>query len=151
LILRYLIPAQILRGFLPSKDLLDQNKSLNVYAVLKDALQQGNLFLFDETFNENQTLLIKWGTWLVVERCRLLVVRTLFKKIWEIMDKPSRLSLEVLQKGLQLSTRNESVTVDEVSCLVVNLIDKSYMKGYISFEKQVIVLSNTKAFPALKT
>lgn len=149
--MRYLIPAQILRGLLPSDKLFELNPNLTVYDVLKNAIREGDLFTFDKTFNDNQTLFIQWGTWLVVERCRMLVVRSLFKKIWEIMEKPSRLPLEVLQKGLAVATGKASVSLDEVSCLVVNLIDKSYMKGYISFEKQVLVLSNTKAFPSLKS
>ena len=41
------------------------------------------------------------------------------------------------------------VAVEEAECLVANMIYKGYMKGYISHEKQMVVLSNLNAFPRL--
>lgn len=38
---------------------------------------------------------------------------------------------------------------EEAECLVANMIYKGYMKGYISHEKQMVVLSNMNAFPRL--
>jgi hypothetical protein len=42
-----------------------------------------------------------------------------------------------------------SVNVDELECLLANLIDKGYMKGYLAHEKQFVVLSKADPFPAL--
>jgi hypothetical protein len=41
------------------------------------------------------------------------------------------------------------VSSEEAECLVANMIYKGYMRGYISHEKQMVVLANTKAFPPL--
>jgi hypothetical protein len=108
------------------------------------------LELFDSQFVEQEKILIKWGTWLVVERARILVVRQLFRKIWTILDRPSRITIDVFKRGVEVSM-NAMVEVDEVCCLVVNLIDKGYMKGYLSHEKQTVVLSNKDPFPAIKS
>ena len=150
LILRYLIPAQILQGSLPSQELLNRYQSLKIYAILAKAIRKGNLDLFDKMFSEHQATLIEWGTWLIVERTRLLVVRQLFKKIWGMLEKPSRLGIDVLQRGLAISANDKNLSTDDVSCLIVNLIDKGYMKGYVSFEKQVLVLSNSDPFPKME-
>jgi COP9 signalosome complex subunit 12 len=39
------------------------------------------------------------------------------------------------------------VEVEEAECLVANQIYKGFMRGYISHEKQMVVLANTNAFP----
>ena len=39
--------------------------------------------------------------------------------------------------------------MEEAECLVANMIYKGFMKGYISHEKQTVVLSATNAFPRL--
>lgn len=41
------------------------------------------------------------------------------------------------------------VPVEEAECLVANMIFKGFMRGYISHEKQMVVLANTNAFPQL--
>lgn len=42
------------------------------------------------------------------------------------------------------------VSVEEAECLVANMIYKGYVRGYISHEKQMVVLANKNAFPRLK-
>ena len=41
------------------------------------------------------------------------------------------------------------VSSEEAECLVANMIYKGYMRGYISHEKQMVVLANANAFPRL--
>jgi hypothetical protein len=46
-----------------------------------------------------------------------------------------------------LALSGMAVEAEEAECLVANMIYKGYMKGYISHEKQMVVLSNKDAFP----
>ena len=41
--------------------------------------------------------------------------------------------------------------MNEVECLVANLIYRGYVKGYISHSRRILVLSKATAFPHLKT
>ena len=41
----------------------------------------------------------------------------------------------------------ESVSMEEAECYVANMIYKGFMRGYISHEKQMVVLASTNAFP----
>ena len=41
------------------------------------------------------------------------------------------------------------VDQEEAECLVANMIYKGFIKGYISHEKQMVVLSVNNAFPRL--
>lgn len=48
-----------------------------------------------------------------------------------------------------LAVSGVELPVEEVECLLANQIYKGFMKGYISHEKQMVVLSNVNAFPKL--
>jgi hypothetical protein len=48
-----------------------------------------------------------------------------------------------------LSISGMEVPLEEAECLLANQIYKGFMKGYISHEKQMVVLSNVNAFPRL--
>jgi hypothetical protein len=55
----------------------------------------------------------------------------------------------LLQKALEW--QKMALEMDEVECLVANLIYRGYVKGYISHSKRVLVLSKANPFPALNT
>ena len=41
----------------------------------------------------------------------------------------------------------EDMAAEEAECLVANMIYKGFMRGYISHEKQMVVLAANNAFP----
>ena len=45
----------------------------------------------------------------------------------------------------------DDVDIDEVECVVSNLIFRKFVKGYISHKNRVVVLSKADPFPPLKT
>ncbi|KAJ2996658.1 COP9 signalosome (CSN) subunit [Globomyces sp. JEL0801] len=140
LTLRYLIPIQILRKMY---------KTLKVYADIVESIKQGHLFLFDQSFGKHQNTLIKWGTFLTLERARLLVVRQLFRNMWMMSDRPSRMTVQMLATGVRLSMHQTLSDPDQVCCLIVNCIDRGYLKGYLSHEKQTLVLKKGDPFPPI--
>ena len=52
-----------------------------------------------------------------------------------------------LQEALEW--QHLTLSMEEVECLVANLIYRGYVKGYISHSKRVLVLSKMNPFPAL--
>lgn len=48
-----------------------------------------------------------------------------------------------------LSIAVEDMAEEEAECLVANMIYKGFMRGYISHEKQMVVLAKTETFPRL--
>ena len=44
---------------------------------------------------------------------------------------------------------SEDVSMDEAECLVANMIYKGFVRGYISHEKQMVVLAKADTFPRL--
>ncbi|KAI8901557.1 hypothetical protein BC833DRAFT_577002 [Globomyces pollinis-pini] len=149
LTLRYLIPIQILHGRLPHPKLFQRYKTLKVYADIVESIKQGHLFLFDQSLGKHQNTLIKWGTFLTLERARLLVVRQLFRNMWMMSDRPSRMTVQMLATGVRLSMHQTLSDPDQVCCLIVNCIDRGYLKGYLSHEKQTLVLKKGDPFPPI--
>jgi hypothetical protein len=118
-----------------------------LYQDFCTAIHQGNLQLFDSTFTKLQKPLIAKGTWLTIERARNLVIRTLFRKVWLIMDKGSRLSFDVFQKGLSFSSQSKAIKMAQVECFLAGAIDAGHIKGYLSHERATAVLAKDRAFP----
>ena len=66
---------------------------------------------------------------------------------WVVSEKSNRIPVAMFHGSLRVSGMD--VSSEEAECLVANMIYKGYMRGYISHEKQMVVLANTKAFPGL--
>lgn len=66
---------------------------------------------------------------------------------WLVLEKPTRMPIGMLHAGLK--TAGQDVPVEEAECLTAIMIFKGYIKGYISHEKQTVVLAAKDAFPAL--
>jgi hypothetical protein len=83
------------------------------------------------------------------------VYRTLFKKIHAIhgereTNKANQVALAKFQRALRWCGVDD-VDLDEVECVVANLIFRKFVKGYISHKNRVVVLSKADPFPPLKT
>lgn len=92
-------------------------------------------------------------------------MRNLFRRVYLIGNKKTRISVRDFQIAMgctghspdgdkaevntvlpRAPTRIE-VEVEEAECMLANMIYKGLMKGYISREKQMVVLSASEAFP----
>ncbi|TPX34904.1 hypothetical protein SmJEL517_g02568 [Synchytrium microbalum] len=150
LILNYYIPARMLQGYLPPPNLLSKCQSIaDLYSPFVTAIKLGNVRMFDDALLEKQKDLIDHGTFYAIERLRIVSLRVLFKKVWMIKGQTTRLPLSAFKDALKFV--GEDSSLDEVECLLANMIDKGYIKGYLSHEQSTIVLSKDKAFPALLT
>ncbi|KAI0068538.1 hypothetical protein BV25DRAFT_1866536 [Artomyces pyxidatus] len=147
-ILTYLIPLRILRGHLPSRELLEQFPVLDqLYSPFVQALRKGDIKGFDAALDASERRLVDLNLWLTLERAREIAIRGLFRRVWVASQKSNRIPVAMIHSALQVS--GMEVLVEEAECLVATMIYKGYMRGYISHEKQMVVLSNNNAFPRL--
>lgn len=145
-ILNYLIPVKLLRGRLPTSKLLDKY-SLSEFAPLANGIRMGNLLEFSDGLMKNQDIFIRRGTYLLLEKCKMICYRNLFKRIYEVVGK-EQIKLEYIARSFKwLGT---PIDLDEVECILANLIYKQYIRGYLSHEKRVLVLSKKEPFPTSK-
>ena len=62
-------------------------------------------------------------------------------------EKRAQLPLALYQAAL--GAQGEAMDLDEVECVVANMIYRKYVKGYISHKSRVLVVSKSDPFPAL--
>ncbi|KAF8505867.1 hypothetical protein F5888DRAFT_1604664 [Russula emetica] len=147
-ILTYLIPLRILRGHLPSTELLSRFPVLDeLYAPFISAIRKGDIQSFDAALDKFERRLVDLNIWLTLEKAREICIRGLFRRVWVVSEKSNRIPVAMLHSSLRVSGMD--VSSEEAECLVANMVYKGYMRGYISHEKQMVVLANTNAFPRL--
>jgi nuclear mRNA export protein PCID2/THP1 len=153
LVLMYLIPAKIMRGSLPSLKLLESFDMMCYIGIVK-ALRSGNLSLFDSALEEHEYLFIHKGLYLVLQRMRLIVFRSLCKKVFRTRvamkaERPNVLNLDDYRMGLRAC--EVDLPRSEAECIIANLIFNGYVKGYISHKLGFLVLSTKMPFPELQS
>ncbi|KAG8689273.1 COP9 signalosome (CSN) subunit [Ceratobasidium sp. 395] len=148
LILTYLIPLRLCRGVLPSEVLFAQFPRLGeLYSVFVAAIKSGDLRAYDEALVWAERRLTDMGTYLTVENAREICLRELLRKAWIIHEKSLRAPISLFHAALTVAGQNMEVA--EAECMVANMIHKGYIRGYISHEKQMVVLAKVAAFPTL--
>ncbi|EIN10989.1 hypothetical protein PUNSTDRAFT_112772 [Punctularia strigosozonata HHB-11173 SS5] len=147
-ILTYLIPLRILRGHLPTHELLQRFSSLNeMFSPFIAAIRLGDLRSFDVALERWELRLVELNLHLMLEKARELCMRSLFRRVWVISQKSTRMPIALFH--LALRSCDLDVPVEEAECYVANMIYKGFMRGYVSHEKQMVVLAATNAFPRL--
>ena len=51
--------------------------------------------------------------------------------------------------ALLIAGEDKDMSAEEAECLVANMIYKGFMRGYISHEKQMVVIAKVDPFPRL--
>ncbi|KAJ1983920.1 COP9 signalosome (CSN) subunit [Dimargaris verticillata] len=147
-ILAFLIPTRLYQGILPMQALLERYPALGaVYQPLVTAIKTGNIKLFDERLAQHEHLLLRQGTYLALEQARNIAIRTLFKKVYLVLGKTTRLQFHQFQAALKFV--GMAIESAEVECMLAAMIYKGYIRGYLSHEHQTLVLSKNGPFPSL--
>lgn len=151
LVLRYLVPVKLILGKCPTERLLDKY-GLEEYTHVVEAVKRGNVRQLNDALQHYQVVFIMQGTFLVLEKLRNIVLRTLFQKVHAISAEkyPAKANQVSLQLFLEaLNWCGSGMDIDEVECIVANLIFRKFIKGYISHKSRVVVLAKNDPFPPL--
>lgn len=150
-VLRYLIPVRMLLGVLPSEELL-RRYGLAEYSDVRTAVSSGDLSLLLASLESNQARFIRSGTYLLLEKLQLVVVRRLLRKCALVHAelhpaKAHQVPLALVEAALKLQGIDKDPL--ELQCCIANLIFRKYVKGYLAYKAKVIVLAKADAFPQL--
>ncbi|XP_072268658.1 PCI domain-containing protein 2 isoform X2 [Pyxicephalus adspersus] len=148
MILIYLLPVKMLLGHMPTLQLL-KKYDLMQFAEVTKAVSEGNLLLLTEALSKHETFFIRCGIFLILEKLKIITFRNLFKKVYLLL-RTHQLSLDAFLVALKFM-QVEDVDIDEVNCIVANLIYMGHIKGYISHQHQKLVVSKQNPFPPLST
>lgn len=149
LILIYLIPVKMLLGYMPKPELLKKYDLLE-FEDVRRAVSQGNLLLLSQTLRKHEAFFIRFGIYLILQKLKIISYRNLFKKVYVLLGGTHQLPLRAFEDALKFM-RVEDIDIDEVQCIVANLIDKNYIRGYISHQHQKVVVSKQVPFPSAAT
>ncbi|RVE75148.1 hypothetical protein OJAV_G00013860 [Oryzias javanicus] len=148
MILIYLLPVKMLLGHMPTQQLLRKYDLMQFSDVTK-GVSEGNLLLLNEALSEHETFFIRCGIFLILEKLKIITYRNLFKKVYLLL-KTHQLPLDAFLVALKMM-RVEDVDIDEVQCILANLIYMGHIKGYISHQHQKLVVSKQNPFPPLSS
>lgn len=148
MILIYLLPVKMLLGHMPTMQLLRKYDLMQFCDVTK-GVREGNLLLLNEALSKHETFFIRCGIFLILEKLKIITYRNLFKKVYLLLQT-HQLPLEAFLVALRMM-KVDDVDLDEVQCILANLIYMGHIKGYISHQHQKLVVSKQNPFPALSS
>ncbi|XP_062907316.1 PCI domain-containing protein 2 isoform X1 [Mobula hypostoma] len=148
MILIYLLPVKMLLGHMPTVLLLRKYDLLQFSDVTK-AVGEGNLLLLNEALSKHEAFFIRCGIFLILEKLKIITYRNLFKKVYLLL-RTHQLPLDAFLVALKFM-QVEDVDIDEVQCILANLIYMGHIKGYISHQHQKLVVSKQNPFPSLSS
>ena len=117
---------------------------LDEFKPLVEGISKGDFRTFQDGLIHYQDRFIRQGTYLLLEKCKTVVYRNLFKRVWKILDK-HQIKLEHIAKAFKWL--GMPMDLDEIECILSNLIFKGYIRGYLSHAKRTLVLSKRDPFP----
>jgi len=154
-ILKCLIPCRLSQGRLPSEQLL-RRYDLRIFSGLTRAVATGDVQLFNSEFEKHEADLIRAGTYLVVERLKLVVYQRLCTQVYKHLaaelrkaGKPEhKQDLQPYERAFLWQDQCDS---DETICILANLIYIGAIRGYMSDEHRKFVFSKETPFPSPAT
>lgn len=131
-------------GVMPTRVVADVYK-LREFYDLGQAVIKGHIAEFDRIMQKHQSSFVRIGVYLVLEQLKMLTYRNLFRRIYLIIGN-TRLNLLHFETVLHGMGQTET-DLDEIECLLTNLIYQNKVKGYISHQKRYLIVSKNDAFP----
>lgn len=129
------MPAPIIGSVYGLKELLD----------LGNAVKRGDLRNLELILSKNQRSLIRVGVYLVLEQTKIIAYRCLAKRIYSITES-TRLNLAAFETAMQWM--GADADLDEIECILANLIFQGKIKGYLSHQKRYLIVSKGEPFPS---
>jgi nuclear mRNA export protein PCID2/THP1 len=114
------------------------------FTSLIEGIQKGDLRTFQNGLIKYQDGFIRQGTYLMLEKCKTVCYRNLFKRVYKILDK-HQISLNHVASTFKWL--GMPMDLDEIECIMANLIFRGYVRGYLSHQKRILVLSKRDPFP----
>jgi len=153
-ILTYLVPCRLRMGRLPSRSLLERH-GLHIFCGLTRAIATGNVSMFNEELQKHELRLMHLGTYVVVEKLKLLVYQKLCCQVHRLVaarleaaGKKDKIHQQSLAEYERAFAWQDGCDSSETVGVLSNLIYRGAIRGYISEEHQKLVFSKDTPFPS---
>ncbi|CAK0804691.1 unnamed protein product, partial [Prorocentrum cordatum] len=152
-ILGYLVPCRLRMGRYPAPKTLRRH-NLERYEEIARAVSLGDVRLFNRQLEAQEEGLIRSGTFLVVEKLRLLAYQNLCRRVYDLVasdleaaGRPESRHKQDLRPFERAFAWQDGCDEDETLCILANLIYVKAIRGYLSDEHRKIVFSKESPFP----
>lgn len=153
-ILKLLIPISILIGkkpnfkYIKSVYLTQLPKFIIIYQQLFNSIHNGNYSQLNKVINMNFQYFKELNLLITIQnKAPILVVRNLFKKVWNILGRPLTLNYDALMGLVRVSGFDFNIDDLIVENLLISLIDQNLLKGKIFPRLRVVSLAKSNVFP----
>ncbi|KAJ1726454.1 hypothetical protein LPJ72_006335 [Coemansia sp. Benny D160-2] len=152
-ILRHLIAANIIRGRLPTRRLLEKYQMEPVYLYLSYHFSKGNLAGFQHALMANMDFFRSQGNYLLLlERTEILVYRNALVRLYRLnkgTERSSAVPYSDILVTLRLSSGNAELDVFEMESILTSLISQKLVLGYLFHHQKILNLSRKQPFPPI--
>ncbi|CAG9459989.1 unnamed protein product [Pedinophyceae sp. YPF-701] len=156
LVLKYLIPVNMLRGHMPTEDAL-RACGMDAYVGVLRAVTTGDIGLFNRAVDEHVALFTRDGTLFVIDRLKAIAYRQLLRRVhaFNVAKLPADATANLKARvplplfAAALAACGEGSDLDEVECVVANLIAERKVVGAINHGHRILSLSQKEPFPSL--
>lgn len=116
---------------------------------LFNAIYEGNLAQFDACVLKFQKIFLKRHLYVLVIHLRNLCYLRLVRRTVAIYGEMQTTSLHIVPFScLEVALKySDHANTDDLECILANLIEKRYIKGYLLHSNRCIVLLKAEAFP----
>ncbi|KAJ2743155.1 hypothetical protein GGI20_003958 [Coemansia sp. BCRC 34301] len=154
-ILRHLFVANMIRGRLPSLQLLDKYEMEPVYAHLAYQFRKGNLAGFQYVLAENLEFFRSQGNYLILlERTEILIYRNALLRLCRIhaqLEGGHTIPYRDVLAAFRLSSQNADMDMLDMESILSSLIAQKFVLGFLFHHQQLINLSKKQPFPPIMT
>jgi hypothetical protein len=155
-ILEYLLPVKVALGFQPKRaKFTELEKEMPQMALAIRAIANGDSRKLVQILYDNQSYFCRRGTYSLLAKCRMIAARNLLRHCIQFhrdtvdATEKNKFPLSKFYPAVQKWDDYDisDSLVDHSRCLVVNLIAQGLIKGYLSYEREILVVSANDAFP----
>ncbi|KAJ1811604.1 hypothetical protein LPJ75_004063 [Coemansia sp. RSA 2598] len=152
-ILRHLIAANMIRGLLPTQELLSRYGMEPVYSQLCLHFRKGNLVGFQQTLIDNMEFFRSQGNYLILlERTEILVYRNALWRATRVLANSERgktMSYRDVLTTFRVASQNLDMDFFEMESIMASLISQKFVLGYMFHHQKVLNLSKKMPFPPI--
>lgn len=174
LILKLLFPVSLSVGKKPNfayiyskiyRDLSLLPRFFELYISLTKAIDLGSFLMFAQVVHENYVYLKDMNVLLLlVNKCKIIILRNIIKKLWNISQKPYYLDFDSVKIALLVSIGDNQQFLDliypiiknksdiddlVIENLFISLIYQNLLRGKILPRLRKVTLSKTNVFPLI--
>ncbi|KAJ2570293.1 hypothetical protein IW140_002386 [Coemansia sp. RSA 1813] len=152
-ILRHLIVANMIRGRLPSRRLLEKYQMEPVYLHLAYHFSKGNIAGFQQALVANIDFFRSQGNYLLLlERTEILIYRNALVRLCRLNSgtgRDSAVPYSNILVAFQLASDNPGMDIFEMESILTSLLSQKFVRGYLFHHQRVLNLARTQPFPLI--